>query len=74
MTTQQRVPLYYYRATKYFVMLSIICMYLILLVMCPEDLSDFQQIWDFSKRKCQENSSNGSPVHTYGRADRQTRS
>jgi hypothetical protein len=34
-----------------------------------EDLSDFQQIWDFSKTKCQENSSSESPVHTYGRKD-----
>jgi len=69
MTTQQWVPLYYYRGTQYFVKLSTICMCLILLVTFPEVLSDFQQIWDFSKTKRQENSSNGSPAHTYGRMD-----
>lgn len=72
MATQQWVPLHYYRATKYFVMLSIILMYLILLVMYPEYLSDFQRIWDFSKAKCQENSSSESPVHTYGRTEGRT--
>lgn len=76
MATQQWVALHYYRATKYFVMLSIIRMYIILLVMYQEDLSDFQQIWDFSKTKCQEKFVQWEPspyIRTDGRTDRQTR-